>query len=210
MREHVGPLVFALTALTSLLLLNYIAKRFGDLVGKGLGWDVIGEFFLLSLPFTVAMTLPMAVLVSTLYAFSRLAAENEITALKASGVGFGRTLVPVLAASFVIALVMLGFNDQVLPRANQRLATLQTDIARKKPTFALREQVINEVISGRLFLRANHIDETSNDLREVTIYDLSDQQRRRTIYADSGAMGLTPDLRDLILTLHDGYMLEVP
>jgi lipopolysaccharide export system permease protein len=210
LREHAGPLVFALTALTSLLLLNYIAKQFGNLVGKGLPWSAIAEFFLLSVPFTVAMTLPMAVLVSTLYAFSRLAAENEITALKASGVGFGRTLVPVLAASFVIALVMLGFNDQVLPRANQRLATLQTDIARKKPTFALREQVINEVISGRLFLRANHIDETSNDLREVTIYDLSDQQRRRTIYADSGAMGLTPDLRDLILTLHDGYMLEVP
>ena len=210
LREHAGPLVFALTALTSLLLLNYIAKQFGNLVGKGLPWSAIAEFFLLSVPFTVAMTLPMAVLVSTLYAFSRLAAENEITALKASGVGFGRTLVPVLAASFVIAVVMLGFNDQVLPRANQRLATLQTDIARKKPTFALREQVINEVISGRLFLRANHIDETSNDLREVTIYDLSDQQRRRTIYADSGAMGLTLDQRDLILTLHDGYMLEVP
>ena len=210
LREHAGPLVFALTALTSLLLLNYIAKQFGNLVGKGLPWSAIAEFFLLSVPFTVAMTLPMAVLVSTLYAFSRLAAENEITALKASGVGFGRTLVPVLVASFFIALVMLGFNDQVLPRANQRLATLQTDIARKKPTFALREQVINEVIPGRLFLRANHIDETSNDLREVTIYDLSDQQRRRTIYADSGSMGLTPDLRDLILTLHDGYMLEVP
>ena len=210
LREHAGPLVFALTALTSLLLLNYIAKQFGNLVGKGLPWGVIGEFFALSVPFTVAMTLPMAVLVSTLYAFSRLAAENEITALKASGVGFGRTLVPVLVASFVIALVMLGFNDQVLPRANQRLATLQTDIARTKPTFALREQVINEVIPGRIFLRANHIDETTNDLREVTIYDLSDQQRRRTIYADSGSMGLTPDYRDLLLTLHEGYMLEVP
>src|SRR5262245_66116726 len=91
-REHVGPLMFSLTALTSLLLLNYIAKRFGDLVGKGLGWRVIGEFFMLSVPFTVAMTLPMAVLVSTLYAFSRLAAGNESAALKATGVS--RAAVP--------------------------------------------------------------------------------------------------------------------
>src|SRR5687768_12369903 len=68
LKEHVGPLVFALTTLTSLMLLNYIAKQFGQLVGKGLPWSVIGEFFLLSIPFTVAMTLPMAVLVSTLYA----------------------------------------------------------------------------------------------------------------------------------------------
>ena len=86
LKEHVGPFVFALSALTSLLLLQYIARKFGDLVGRGLSWQVITEFMLLSIPFTLAMTLPMAVLVSVLYAFSRLAAENEVTALKAGGV----------------------------------------------------------------------------------------------------------------------------
>ena len=208
MREHVGPLVFALTALTSLLLLNYIAKRFGDLVGKGLGWDVIGEFFLLSLPFTVAMTLPMAVLVSTLYAFSRLAAENEITALKASGVGMTRVMIPVLLGATGIAAFMLFFNDQVLPRANHRLSTLQQDIARKKPTFALRSQVMNEVSPGKLTLEADYIDQSAAKLRVVTIYDMSDPIRRRTIFADSGHMALAGD--DLILTLYDGHMQEVP
>ena len=81
LKEHAGPLVFALAALTSLLLLNYVAKQFGALVGKGLPWTAIVEFFALSIPFTVATTLPMAVLISTLYAFIRLAAEIEITAL---------------------------------------------------------------------------------------------------------------------------------
>ena len=208
LREHLGPLVFALTALTSLLLLNYIAKRFGDLVGKGLSWGVIGEFFLLSVPFTVAMTLPMAVLVSTLYAFSRLAAENEITALKASGVGMTRVLVPVLFGATGIAAFMLFFNDQVLPRANHRLSTLQQDIARKKPTFALRSQVLNEVSPGRLTLKADYIDQATSWLKVVTIYDMSDPVRRRTIYADSGKMELAGD--DLLLTLHDGNMQEVP
>jgi lipopolysaccharide export system permease protein len=208
MREHVGPLLFALSALTSLLLLNYIAKRFGDLVGKGLGWNVIGEFFLLSLPFTVAMTLPMAVLVSTLYAFSRLAAENEITALKASGIGMTRVLIPVLIGATAIALFMVFFNDQVLPRANHRLSTLQQDIARKKPTFALKSQVINEVSPGKLYLKADIIDQSRSHLKVVTIYDQSDPIRRRTIYADSGDMALVDS--DLILTLHDGQMQEIP
>ena len=208
LREHVGPLVFALTALTSLLLLNYIAKRFGDLVGKGLGWGVIGEFFMLSVPFTVAMTLPMAVLVSTLYAFIRLAAENEITALKASGVGMTRVLVPVLLGATVMAGFMLFFNDQVLPRANHRLSTLQQDIARKKPTFALKSQTLNEVAPGRLLLRADYVDQATSWLRVVTIYDLSDPVRRRTIFADSGKMELVGN--DLLLTLYDGHMQEVP
>jgi len=200
--------MFSLTALTSLLLLNYIAKRFGDLVGKGLGWRVIGEFFMLSVPFTVAMTLPMAVLVSTLYAFSRLAAENEITALKASGVGMARVLVPVLVAAAGLAAFMLFFNDQVLPRSNHRLSTLQQDIARKKPTFALRSQVINEVSPGRLSLKADYIDQATSWLHVVTIYDMSDPIRRRTINADSGNMELVGD--DLLLTLYSGTMVEVP
>ena len=210
LKEHVGPLVFALTTLTSLMLLNYIAKQFGQLVGKGLPWSVIGEFFLLSIPFTVAMTLPMAVLVSTLYAFSRLAAENEIIAMKASGISMRKVMVPVVVGAAVVAAGMLAFNDQILPRSNHRLRKLQSDIARKKPTFALREQVINEVQPGKFFLRTNHLDESSNRMREVTIYDLSNPAARRTIYADSGDMAMSTDQRDLILTLFNGWMQEMP
>lgn len=209
LREHLTPLVFSLSALTSLLLLNYVAKRLGELVGKDLPWPVIAEFLLLSVPFTVAMTLPMAVLVSTLHAFSRLASENEITAFKASGLSMQRLMWPVVVAGMVLTVGMIWFNDQVLPAANHRLTTLTNDIARKKPTFALREQVINEVSPGRIFLRAVHLDRATNRLRDVTIYDLSNPQTRRTIRADSGLLGLSADQRDLILTLFDGQMVEL-
>jgi len=210
LREQFGPLVFALSSLTALLLLQQVAKQFGNLVGKGLGWDVIGEFFLLSIPFIIAMTMPMGVLVAVLYAFSRLTAENEITALRASGISVMRLVRPAILFGATLGLLMLVFNDQVLPRSNHRLRTLQTDIARKKPTFALREQVINEVMPGKLFLRTSHIDESTDRMREVTIYNFDDPERRKTIYSDSGVMGMTPDQKDLQLTLHDGYMQQIP
>jgi lipopolysaccharide export system permease protein len=210
LKEHVGPLTFALTALTSILLLQYIGKHFGELVGKGLPTLVIAEFFGLSVPLTVALTLPMAVLIATLYAFSRLAAENEITALKASGVSIVSVLRPVLWAALGVTLVMIGFNDQILPRSNHRLAVLQRDIAQKKPTFGLREQVINEVSPGKFYLRAGHLDEASNMMREVTIYDMGDPTRRRTIYADSGNMRMSKDMINLELTLYNGNMQDVP
>jgi lipopolysaccharide export system permease protein len=171
---------------------------------------VILEFLGLSVPFTIAMTLPMAVLVAVLYAFSRLAAENEITAMKASGVSMWTVLGPVILFGFVMSLVMLAFNDQVLPRANHRLAVLQLDIFRTKPTFALREQVLNPVKEGQLYLRAANIDEGTSRMRDVTIYDHSDQMRRRTIYADSGFLALASNRRDLEMTLYDGVMMTVP
>jgi lipopolysaccharide export system permease protein len=210
LKEHAGPLAFALTALTSLLLLNYIAKNFGELVGKGLPWQVIVEFFILSIPFTFAMTLPMAVLVAVLYAFSRLASENEITAMRASGVGMTRLTVPVLIAASFLAIGMLAFNDQVLSRSNHRLATLQRDIFRTRPTFALKEQVINTLQEGRLYLRAGRIERGSSHMKEVVVYDLSDPTRRRTITADSGEIGFAPNRKDLFMTLYDGVMQEVP
>jgi lipopolysaccharide export system permease protein len=210
LREHIGPFLFAVVALTSLMLLQYIAKQFGNLVGKGLGGGVILEFFLLSIPFTVAMTLPMGVLVSVLYAFSRLGSENEITALKAGGVSLRSLMNTVLIAATGLAIGMVVFNDQAMPRANHRLATLQLNIAVTKPTFALREQVINEVQSERLYLRAGKIDEATSNLHDVTIYDVADPSRRRTIFADSGHIALAPNMRDIALTLYDGYMLSVP
>ena len=210
LRELIGPLIFALSTLTALLLLQQVAKQFGNLVGKGLGWGVIGEFFLLSIPFIIAMTMPMGVLVAVLYAFSRLTAENEVTALRASGISVMRLVRPAIVFGGVLGLAMLVFNDQVLPRSNHRLRTLQTDIARKKPTFALREQVINEVMPGKLFLRTSHIDEATDRMREVTIYNFDDPERRKTIFSDSGMMGMTPDQKDLQMTLHDGYMQQIP
>lgn len=210
LREHVGPLLFALSALTSLLILNQIAKRFGDLVGKGLSWAVIGQFFLLSMPFIIAMTMPMAVLVAVLYAFSRLASENEVTALKASGIGIVRMIAPVLWGATVLAALMLAFNDQVLPRANHRLSTLQRDIGRKKPTFALREHVINPVSPEKLYMSTAKIDQATGTMRDVVIYDLSNPMRRRTVYADSGNMQLAANESDLQLTLHNGYSQESP
>ncbi len=211
LREHLGPLAFALTALTSLLLLNFIAKRFGDLVGKGLPARVIAEFFGLAIPFTVAMTLPMAVLVAVLYAFSRLASESEITALKASGVSMSRILAPVLGGATVLAIGMVFFNDYILPAANHRLRILQTDIGRTKPTFLLREQVINEVVPGKLFLRATTIDKAKSRLHQVVIYDFGDGSKRRTIVADSGDLKFVDGpAGDLELVLFHGTMTEIP
>src|SRR3989441_2800042 len=209
LRQHLPPLGYAIAALTFAMLVNQVAKQFGNFVGKGLPWGVIFEVFALSIPFIVAMTLPMAVLVAVLYTFSHLAADNEVTAMKASGISVGRILAPVLGGATLIGLIALLWNDQILPRSNHTLRTLLVDIQRKKPTFQLKEQVINEVVPGQFFLRAARIDPAANTLNDVTIYDLQDPDRRRIIMADSGRMAYSGGGTDLYLTLRDGEVHEI-
>src|SRR5437773_2051628 len=116
---------------------------------------------------------------------------------------------PVLAGATGVALLSFLWNDQLLPRTNHALRTLQVDIARKKPSLTLKEQVINEVVPGQTFLRASRIDGNTNKLKDVTLYDLSDAERRRIITADSGRMAYSAGGRDLFLTLADGDIEEV-
>jgi lipopolysaccharide export system permease protein len=213
LRAHMGPFLFSLTLMTGLLLVNAVAKRFEELAGKGLDPAVIGEVMLLSIPHVVALTLPMSVLVAVLFAFSSLAAENEISALKASGVNLTRIIAPVILAGAVFTGVMIWFNDRVLPETNHRLAALLVDIARKSPTLELKQQTINEIratdYASRFFLQAARIDPATSRLTDVVIYDLSAPGRHRTIYADSGRMAFNNDQTDLFLTLYDGWVNEV-
>ncbi len=207
-REHIGPLAFALTALTSLLMLQYVARQLANLAGKGLPARAIVEFFVLSLPFTIAMTLPMAVLIATLHAFGRMASENEITAFKANGVRVRTLMAPVLFCALLLSLAMVWFNDQVLPAANYRLRNLQQDILRTTPTLALRDQVINQ-LRPSFFMRVARTDAATNKMWDVDIYDLSRGTERRTIYADSGRFSLAENKQDMQLQLYDGFSQEL-
>ena len=204
LRQLQAPFVYALVALTGVMLLGQVAKQLGKLVGKGLPASVIGEVFLLSVPFIVAMTLPLAILTAVLWTTVRLGADSELIACYAVGISPRRLLRPVLLWAMAMSLVQFAFVDQVLPRSNARLRTLFGDIARKRPTLALREQAVNALTPSPYFLRAGRIEPATGSLRDVTLWDASGALVRRVVYADSGRMAFTRGGRDLALTLWVG------
>jgi len=202
----VGPFTYSLGACTGLLLINNLAKRFGDLVGKDLTWQVITEVLALSIPFIIALTLPMAVLVAILYGYSQLGADNEITAMRANGVSVIQMLRPALIGGAVLTILNFLFVDQVLPRTNARLRNLQNDISHKKPAFQMREQAINDL--QPYSIRASRVFPGSGRLRDVEVFDHSSADGRRVIYADSGLMAFDQNQRDLIFRLYSGRVHE--
>lgn len=215
LRAHVGPFLFAFFALTGVVLINTLARRLAELAGKGLPMSAIGMFFLYALPATVALTFPMAILVAILYTFATFTAENEITAMKAGGLDLKRLLLPLLAVAGIITVVMIWFNDRILPEANHRWSQLFVEIARKTPTVALEPQTINKLApqvnsTQTYYLRAARIDPGSNRLWDVQIYDVSNPNVIRSIFADSGIAQFNATRTDMVLTLWHGHMREVP
>ena len=206
LRRHAGPFIFAVIGTTVLLLLDQVSKRFERLIGKDLESAVIAEVFVYSIPFILAQTLPMAVLIAVLYVFSRMEGDFEITAVKASGVPLSRVMAPLLVCAVILAGGMTWFNNTVLPQSNHHLQVLLTGIGRKKPTFNLREHTINEVLPSYVYVHPGMIDREESVVHDVAIYDERNGQESRSIYATRGKMGFSEEGEDLYFDLEDGVV----
>lgn len=207
--RYIGPFLFAFFTLMFIFLLQFIMRFIDDLVGKGLGAWIIIELIALNLAWMVVLAVPMAVLVATLMAYGGLSATNEITAMRASGVSLYRMMTPIFISSIVLAVLLVEFNNEVLPEANHRAKTLMIDIRRKKPTLTLTPGLFSQDISGYSILVRKTFEE-SNDLEGVTIYDYSDPSKHVVITAERGTVRFTPDYAKLIMDLTNGEIHELP
>ncbi len=208
LRAHAGPFLFSVSTLMFLFLLQFIMKFIDQLVGKGLTAWVILELVALNLSWMLVLAVPMSVLVATLMAFGELSSKNEITAMKAGGVSLYRMLTPVLVAGLVVALLLVYFNNYVLPESNYRLKTLMVDIRRKKPTLSLVNGVFSQDIPGYSILVRKTFPK-SNDLEGITLYDYTNPGVNVVVTAERGSISFSPDYRKLIMDLHEGEIHEL-
>lgn len=208
LRGHFAPFLFSTSVLTFIFLLQFIMQKLDQLAGKGLSAMVIAELIVMNLAWMVVLAVPMAVLVSSLMAFGNLASNNEITAMRASGVSLYRMMAPVFITSILLCYLLIQFNNHVLPDANHRAKILLTDIYRKKPTFTLVPGLFSQDIQGYSIL-VRKTFEHSNDLEGVTIFDYTNQNLTTTVTAQRGKVSFSPDYRKLIMDLDDGEIHEV-
>ncbi|MEX0736252.1 MAG: LptF/LptG family permease [Bacteroidota bacterium] len=208
LRAHIAPFFFSASVLTFIFLLQFIMQKLDQLAGKGLSALVIIELVVMNLAWMVVLAVPMAVLVATLMAFGGMSSTNEITAMRASGMSLYRMITPVLLTSVLVCVLLVQFNNEILPDANHRAKILLTDIYRKKPTFSLMPGLFSQDISGYSIL-VRKTFEQSNDLEGVTIFDYTNTALTTTVTAQTGMISFSPDYTKLIMDLRNGEIHEL-
>ena len=114
-KEMILPFIFSLLMITFLLFINFLLRAIDRFLGKGIDVLTILEYLFLNLAWIIALSVPMAVLLATLMAFGRLSEDNEINAMRASGISFSTIIRAPLMFGVTIALLLVFFNNYVLP-----------------------------------------------------------------------------------------------
>ena len=191
-----------------IVLMQFLWRYIDDLVGKGLGVDVIAELFFYAALTMVPMALPLAILLASLMIFGNLGEQFELTAMKASGISLLRTMAPLIVLMVFIATGAFFFQNNVLPVAQTKMWTLLYSARQKSPELEIPEGVFYDQIPGyNLFVE--HKDRERGTLYDVMIYDVSRGfENSSIILADSGRLSITPDKTNLFLELWSGESFE--
>jgi lipopolysaccharide export system permease protein len=209
LRLHLVTFLLGFGVVTFVFEMDVLFDYLDLVINRGVPAPAVLQLFALSLGFVIALSVPCAVLISTLMTFGRLSQDNEITALRASGVHLFRAMLPPLAAAGVLALGLTLFNNYVYPDANHAFAGLLVDIGRMRPTVKLQEGVFITDFPGYNLL-VQSVNGQTNEMRGVTIYQLHAGSPPTTILAKRGYLTYSADGKTAILELEDGEIHEIP
>lgn len=193
----VGLLIFSVVFMMGKTL--YLTEL---LVNKGVNLFDIGKLLIYFFPSSLFLIIPISLLLGVLVTFATLSSDNEITALKASGISLYQLTPPVLFLSTVAYLLTTFLVIYALPWGNRGLMYTLFDIAKTKAYTALKEKTFNDSFDG-VVIYVDKISPGRNRLRGIFIHSEADKGEgaTRTILADEGYFATDPNSQELVLNL---------
>jgi lipopolysaccharide export system permease protein len=207
LKEILTPLGITVLVFTLIFLIGNLMQLIEMIVQKGVGlWDVI-RLLGYTLPFLFVYILPMGFFISILLGFLRLSSDNEVTALKASGVGFFQLLPPVLILSLVAYLLTSFMAMVAQPWGEHSLKRLLFNLAVVQAKVNLKERIFNDEFKELVF----YIQKVNPDglMEDLFIVDQRQKDGPQTIVAKKGWLIPNPKERSLSLHLADGEIYTV-
>ena len=205
LKEFIGPLFLTLGVLSFVMVLVGNLKKIADLViNRGVDIYSVLKLFLLMTPYIVTYALPISVLVAVLISLGRLSSDNEIVAIRTSGINLFSLILPLVITGMILSLILVIFNDRAASYAHYAYRKTLIEVGIKNPTAAFEEGVfINSFQKYILFIY--RVDQKKNKLSNVRIYEPQGENKpTRTIIAKTGEFIAVPEKHTVKLKLVDG------
>lgn len=204
-RTLFGTCAMAIAVLSFVMVSANLVRAF-DLVARGIAAGAILRFILYLLPYTLQFTIPLALSCATVLVFSRLSADREITAMRASGVSLWQIISPGIILAVLLSGVCFYLQTGLAPECRYRAHLLRSAESVTNPIAFLEP--------GRSLEFPGHIiyvgDREGSRLRDVELYILDDDgQVRQEIRADTAMVSIAEDSHVIHLHLRDVTMVQL-
>ncbi len=207
LKEITLPFLMTLLVFTFVLLIGKILQIIDLMVNKGVNILAVVKIVLFILPSFLTVTIPISLLIAVLIGLGRLSSDNEITAMKASGISLYQLLLPIVTLCVVatLATAIIGF---LAPLSNSATKSLFFNILKEKASIGIKEKVFNDDFKG-LVLYADRIPVEGNSMEGVMVFDNRLTKEPATIIAPQGYLSSNPESMTVTLRLLRGSIHSV-
>jgi lipopolysaccharide export system permease protein len=224
LREWLTILGIAVVLACGLLLVQVMYDDFRDLHEAGARIRDLALYVLVAIPGKLALVLPIVLLVSVLFVLGKLHKANELTAMRAAGVGFCRLMAPIWLVGLICCAVSYWLNSYVVPRSVEKARVMKEGFQFKKQAQSTTEDLIGAVYSvgfdnpyprrmwffnrySKYTQKAYGASVTEMDVRGretsriVASEAWYDEAQRGWVFKDGRDMGFDPDKRENVSTV---------
>jgi lipopolysaccharide export system permease protein len=205
-RQVLASLVMTVAVFTFVLLLSNVLKEImGLLVTGQVGFFTILIAIGLLIPFVLVFALPMGLLTATLLVFGRFSADNELTAVRASGISLVSLISPLLGLSLLLSGLCAWINMDIAPRCRVAYKDLLLSAGMSRSVMLLPEQTYIKDFPERIV----YVDSVDGPrLKDILIYKLEGDVVESYIRASEGKLYYDRTNNMLKVELTDGWLIE--
>jgi lipopolysaccharide export system permease protein len=204
--EFLGNLLLGLMIFTFVLLLNHLFELADLLLNKGVGIGLTLNLLLLLLPSSFTLTIPMSTLLAVLLTFGRLSENNEITAVRASGLATWNYAKTPLVVALLTVFFLIPFNTLWAPRAHTAFRQLYVKVLKRNPLVRIEEKTFVQIGEYHLFVERK--DRKTKAMRGITIYKLPSDGAPLRVFAERGTATVDTS-KGMTFYLQDGLIEQV-
>ncbi len=195
--------LFAVAVLSVVLVVGKLFKELLDLlVNHDAPLDLILSFIAYILPFSLTFTIPWGFLTAVLLVFGKMSAENELIALRSSGVSIPRICLSVLVLALACVGVCLWINVDVAPKAQIKMKDALYNIATNNPLAMFgSDKVIEDFPGHKIYVERNE----GAQLFNLLVYQMNDTfEPVAVVHAKRGLIEADRENKRLLLRIYDG------
>ena len=207
LKAFIGPFIVTFLITLFVLVMQILWKYIDDLVGKGLDFLTLTRFLVYASATLVTLSLPIAILISSIMTFGKLGENFELVAIKSSGISLLRFMRPLFFVALLLCGITFLFANYIIPVANLKFAVIYNDIYRKSPAFDLKDGVFYNGFRGySIKVAKKESDKTT--LQQILIFEQTSGPQDNTVISEKGTMKMSPDKKFLEFKLKNGNRYE--